>query len=126
MSGDQTTFVDVVKSFTDIINEAIPVIAEVDKSLTLDPNDLEKKITPQTKAVVVVHMRGMPARMDKIMDIAKKHNLKIIEDVAQACGGTYNGKYLGTFGDCGCFSFQYHKIIYILFHHEPILFPDYY
>ncbi len=91
--------------------KAIPVIAEVDKSLTLDPDDLEKKIAPQTKAVVVVHMRGMPARMDKIMDIAKKHNLKVVEDVAQACGGTYKGKYLGTFGDCGCFSFQYHKII---------------
>lgn len=91
--------------------KAIPIIAEVDKSLTLDPNDLEKKITPQTKAVVVVHMRGLPARMDKIMAIARKYNLKIVEDVAQACGGTYKGKYLGTFGDCGCFSFQYHKII---------------
>jgi len=56
-------------------------------------------------------MRGVPCNMDRIMEIAKKHNLKVIEDVAQACGGTYKGKYLGTFGDCGCFSFQYHKII---------------
>jgi len=91
--------------------KAIPVIAEVDKSLTLDPEDLEKKITSQTKAIVVVHMRGVPAKIDKIMNIARKHNLKVVEDAAQACGGTYKGKFLGTFGDCGCFSFQYHKII---------------
>ena len=91
--------------------KAIPVIAEVDETLTLDPDDLERKITPYTKAVIPVHMRGVPCNMDRIMEIAKRHNLKVIEDVAQACGGTYKGKYLGTFGDCGCFSFQYHKII---------------
>jgi len=90
---------------------AIPVIAEVDETLTLDPDDFEKKITPYTKAVILVHMRGVPCNMDKIMKIARKHNLKVVEDTAQACGGTYKGKYLGTFGDCGCFSFQYHKII---------------
>jgi 8-amino-3,8-dideoxy-alpha-D-manno-octulosonate transaminase len=56
-------------------------------------------------------MKGAPCKMDKIVKIAKKHNLRIVEDAAQACGGTYKGKYLGTFGDCGCFSFQYHKII---------------
>jgi len=91
--------------------KAIPVIAEVDETLTIDPDDIEKKITPSTKAIIVVHMRGVPCNMDRIMDIAKKHNLKVIEDVAQAMGGTYKGKYLGTFGDCGCYSFQYHKII---------------
>jgi len=91
--------------------KAIPVIAEVDETLTIDPDDIEKKITPSTKALVVVHMRGVPCNMDRIMAIAKKHNLKVIEDVAQAMGGTYKGKYLGTFGDCGCYSFQYHKII---------------
>lgn len=90
---------------------AIPVIAELDETLTLDPDDFEKKITPYTKAVIPVHMRGVPCNMDRIMEIAKEHNLKVIEDAAQACGGTYKGKYLGTFGDCGCFSFQYHKII---------------
>jgi len=91
--------------------KAIPVIAEVDDTLTIDPDDIEKKITSCTKALVVVHMRGVPCDMDRIMEIAKKHNLKVIEDVAQAMGGTYKGKYLGTFGDCGCYSFQYHKII---------------
>ena len=77
----------------------------------MDPDDIEKKITPSTKAILVVHMRGVPCDMDRIMAIAKKHNLIVIEDVAQAMGGTYKGKYLGTFGDCGCYSFQYHKII---------------
>ncbi len=91
--------------------KAIPVIAEVDETLTIDPDDIEKKITSSTKALLVVHMRGIPCDMDRIMDIAKKHNLKVIEDVAQACGGTYKGQFLGTFGDCGCYSFQYHKII---------------
>ncbi|HOJ11124.1 MAG TPA: DegT/DnrJ/EryC1/StrS family aminotransferase [Clostridiales bacterium] len=91
--------------------KAIPVIAEVDETLTIDPEDIEKKITPSTKALVVVHMRGVPCNMDKIMAIAEKHELRVIEDVAQAMGGTYKGKNLGTFGDCGCYSFQYHKII---------------
>jgi 8-amino-3,8-dideoxy-alpha-D-manno-octulosonate transaminase len=91
--------------------KAIPVIAEVDETLTLDPDDVEKKITPSTKAIIPVHMRGVPCNMDRIMSIARKHHLKVIEDVAQAAGGTYHGQYLGTIGDCGCFSFQYHKII---------------
>ena len=91
--------------------KAVPVICEVDETLTIDPDDIEKKITPNTRGMVIVHMRGVPCDMDRIMAIAQKHDLRVIEDVAQACGGTYKGKYLGTFGDCGCFSFQYHKII---------------
>ncbi|GAI69474.1 unnamed protein product, partial [marine sediment metagenome] len=91
--------------------KAIPVIAEIDESFTLDPDDLERKITRRTKAVMPVHMRGVPCQMDRIMKIAKKHNLKVVEDVAQACGGTFKGKHLGTFGDCNAFSLQYHKII---------------
>jgi 8-amino-3,8-dideoxy-alpha-D-manno-octulosonate transaminase len=91
--------------------KAIPVIVEVDETLTIDPDDIEKKITSSTKAIIAVHMRGVPCDMDRIMAIAEKHNLKVIEDVAQAIGGTYKGKFLGTFGDCGCYSFQYHKII---------------
>ena len=90
---------------------AIPVIAEIDETLTIDPDDIERKITPQTKAIIAVHMRGVPCDMDRIMDIAKNNNLIVIEDVAQAMGGTYKSKYLGTIGDCGCYSFQYHKII---------------
>lgn len=91
--------------------KAIPVVAEVDETLTLDPVDFERKITPYTKAVMPVHMRGVPCNMDRIMEIARKHDVKVVEDVAQAVGGTYKGKHLGTFGDCGCFSFQYHKMI---------------
>lgn len=90
---------------------AIPVICEMDDTYTMDPDDLEKKITPSTKAVLCVHMRGAPCDMDRITAICKQHNLKLVEDVAQACGGSYKGKKLGTFGDVGCFSFQFHKII---------------
>lgn len=94
-----------------VATKAIPVIAEIDESFTLDPDDLERKITRRTKAVMPVHMRGVPCQMDRIMKIAKKHNLKVVEDTAQACGGNFKGKYLGTFGDCNAFSLQYHKII---------------
>jgi dTDP-4-amino-4,6-dideoxygalactose transaminase len=89
---------------------AIPVIAEIDESLTLDPADVERKITPNTKAIVPVHMIGTCADMDAITAIARKHNLLVIEDTAQACGGTFRGKRLGTIGDLGCFSISSYKI----------------
>lgn len=91
--------------------KAVPVIVEVDDSLTIDPEDFERKITPRTKVVIVVHMRGVPCDMNRILTIAKRHNIKILEDVAQATGGSYLGKRLGSIGDMGAFSFQYHKII---------------
>lgn len=91
--------------------KGIPVIAEIDETLTIDPKDIERKITPATKAIVAVHMRGVPCDMDAIMAIANEHGLRVIEDCAQAVGAMYKGKYVGTFGDCGCFSFQYHKTI---------------
>jgi len=94
-----------------IATKAIPVIAEIDNSFTLDPDDFERRITPHTKAVIPVHMRGAPCQMDRILEVAKKHNIKVVEDNAQACGGIFKGKKLGTFGDCNAFSFQYHKII---------------
>ena len=90
---------------------AVPVIAEVDDSLNMDPSDLEAKITPLTKAVVPVHMRGVSARMDEIMAIAREHDLLVVEDVAQSNGGSYKGRFLGTMGDAACFSFQQYKII---------------
>lgn len=90
---------------------AVPVIAEVDETLLLDPVDFEAKITPYTKAVVIVHMRGAPAEMDRLMPIAQKHNLKVVEDCAQANGATYHGQEVGTFGDAGAFSLQFNKII---------------
>jgi len=90
---------------------AIPVIADVDETLTLDPRDVERKITPRTRAIIAVHMRGMPARMDRLMAISRKHRVPVIEDVAQAAGGTYRGKKLGSIGAMGCFSFDYYKIL---------------
>ncbi len=93
-----------------VASRAIPVIAEVNDSLNLDPEDMAAKITPQTRAVIAVHMKGMPADMDEIVAIAREHGLMVIEDVAQACGGSYGGKMLGTIGDIGCFSFDFYKV----------------
>ncbi|MCG3147438.1 MAG: 8-amino-3,8-dideoxy-alpha-D-manno-octulosonate transaminase [Verrucomicrobiae bacterium] len=90
---------------------AIPVIVDVDDTLTIDPRALAKAITKRTKAIIVVHMRGMPAQMDQIMRIAKKHKIPVIEDVAQAAGGKYKGKMLGSIGTMGCFSFDYYKVL---------------
>ncbi len=90
---------------------AVPVIAEVDVSLNLDPDDLESKITPHTRAVVPVHMRGVPARMNEIMAVANKYELLVVEDVAQSNGGVYQGQPLGSLGHVGCFSFQQYKVI---------------
>ncbi|MDO9529827.1 MAG: DegT/DnrJ/EryC1/StrS family aminotransferase [Syntrophales bacterium] len=90
---------------------AIPVMADVDESLNLDPDDIQAKMTPYTKAVIPVHMCGAPARIDKIVDVARKNNLMVLEDNAQGCGGSYKGKKLGTFGDMGIFSFDYVKTI---------------
>lgn len=88
---------------------AIPVMADIDASLNLDPVDAERRITPYTKAIIPVHMLGAPARIDDIVKVAKKHNLLVLEDNAQACGGSFAGKKLGTFGDMGIFSFDYYK-----------------
>jgi dTDP-4-amino-4,6-dideoxygalactose transaminase len=90
---------------------AIPVISEIDDSLTIDPVDIEKKITKNTKAIIPVHIVGFPSNMDKIMGLAKKYNLKVVEDACQADGGSYKGKRLGSIGDAGGFSFNYYKII---------------
>ena len=90
---------------------AMPVIAESDDSLTLDPIDTEKKITKHTKAILPVHIQGFPCNMDAIMALAKKYNLFVVEDACQADGGAYKGKRLGTIGDAGGLSFNYFKII---------------
>lgn len=84
---------------------ATVVFADVEPdTLCIDPNDIENKITDKTKAIIVVHYAGMPAKMDEIMKIANKHNLKVIEDVSHAHGGLYKGKMVGTFGDVSAFS----------------------
>jgi 8-amino-3,8-dideoxy-alpha-D-manno-octulosonate transaminase len=90
---------------------ATPVLAEVDESLTLDPEDVERRVTPRTRAILPVHMRGAPAAMDALVTIARRHDLVVIEDVCQAAGATFQGRRLGTFGDAGAFSLQFNKII---------------
>lgn len=88
---------------------AIPVLAEIDDSFTLDPRQLGKCITPRTRLIVVVHMSGAPADMPAIMKIARRRNLSVLEDCAQCNGGSLNGKKVGTFGTMGIFSLQLNK-----------------
>ena len=90
---------------------AMPVVAEIDETLMLDPLDIENKITERTKVILPVHMMGYPCDMEKIMAIAKKHNLYVLEDACQGNGGFFKGKRLGSIGDAGAFSFNYFKII---------------
>jgi dTDP-4-amino-4,6-dideoxygalactose transaminase len=90
---------------------AVPILAEVDDSLTIDPADLAAKITPRTKAVIPVHMRGAPADMTLIMDIARSRGIAVLEDAAQADGGSYHGRRLGSIGEVGIFSLQFNKIL---------------
>lgn len=95
-----------------IVAEAncVPVFADIDpETYNLDPVAIEKAITPRTKVIIPVHFAGQACDMDAIMAIAKKHNLKVIEDAAHAHGGEYKGKKLGSIGDAGCFSFQSSK-----------------
>jgi perosamine synthetase len=83
------------------------VWADIDSERwVVDPADIERKITPKTKAIVVVHLLGMPVDMDRVMDIAQKYGLRVIEDCAQSPGAKINGRHVGTFGDFGCFSFH--------------------
>lgn len=90
---------------------AIPVIAEVDETLGLDPKDVERKITPQTSAVIPVHMAGRPADLESLLAITKKHNIKLVEDACQCDGGSYKGQRVGSWGDMGAFSFNDFKIM---------------
>ena len=90
---------------------AIPVLAEIDESLTIDPDKIEALITPRTKAIMPVHMLGNPCQMDKIMAIAEKHNLYVIEDCCQAVGASYKGKACGAWGTMGAYSLNVFKTI---------------
>jgi 8-amino-3,8-dideoxy-alpha-D-manno-octulosonate transaminase len=96
---------------TTLMTGALPVFAEVDESFAIDPEDVERKITPQTKAIMAVHLFGTPADMDRIMAVAARHGIKVIEDAAQSFGAQYKGRRLGTIGDIGIYSFQLHKMI---------------
>lgn len=103
------TFVATVEAIMEC--GAVPVITEINETLNMDPADLKRKITTKTKAVIPVHMYGAAAQMDEIMSIARSAKLKVLEDTAQAIGGRYKGKYLGTMGDAGAFSFDFGKAV---------------
>lgn len=90
----------------------IPVFAETEtECIGLDPADVERKITPRTKAIVVVHLFGMPTKMNEIMAIARKHNVKVLEDASHSHGATYHGQLTGTIGDAAVFSMQANKLV---------------
>lgn len=104
------TFVSTANAF--VLRGAKPVFVDIrPDTLNIDENLIEQSITPKTKAIVPVHYAGVACEMDKIMEIAKRHNLLVIEDAAQAFGTKYKGKQLGTIGDMGCFSFHETKNI---------------
>ncbi len=89
---------------------AIPVFADIDsRTFTIDPEDVERKVTEHTRAIIVVHLFGCPADMDRIKRIAEEYDIAIVEDCAQAHGAMYKGKKVGTIGDAGCFSFYQSK-----------------
>jgi dTDP-4-amino-4,6-dideoxygalactose transaminase len=108
-SGDEVitvphTFIATVSAIR--YTGATPVLVDVEpKTLTIDPSQIEAAITPRTRAVIPVHLYGHPAEMDTILEIARRHDLKVIEDCAQAHGATYKGRRVGSLGDYGCFSF---------------------
>lgn len=90
----------------------IPVFAEVNpETCNIDPEDIKRRITSKTKAIIVVHLWGLPCEMDEIMEVAKRYNIKVIEDAAHAHGAEYKGKKVGSIGDIGCFSFQASKLM---------------
>jgi dTDP-4-amino-4,6-dideoxygalactose transaminase len=94
-----------------IYARAIPILAEVDRTLNLDPVDVEGRITPRTKAIMAVHMLGNPARLDELRALADAHGLLLIEDCAQAFGASYKGRRVGSIGDAGTYSFNIFKTI---------------
>jgi len=102
------TWISTVQSV--LLAGAMPVFADIDpETYQIDPEKIRAKITPRTRAIIPVHILGMPADMEKIMAIAKEHNLIVIEDACQAWLAEINHKKVGTFGNCGCFSFQNSK-----------------
>jgi dTDP-4-amino-4,6-dideoxygalactose transaminase len=101
----------IVPGYTFIASMSSIVYAEVDRTLNLDPEDVRRKITSRTKAIVVVHMLGNPARMDELKAIADEHGLLLIEDCAQALGASYKGRWVGSIGNAGIYSFNICKVV---------------
>ncbi|MHA7941622.1 DegT/DnrJ/EryC1/StrS family aminotransferase [Formosa sp. 3Alg 14/1] len=113
-SGDEVilpTFTFVASFEAVLMLGATPVLVDIDDTLTLDITAVKNAITPKTKAIMPVHMCGGMARLKELKQICDTHNLKLIEDACQAIGGTYEGKPLGSYGDVGCFSFDFVKTI---------------
>lgn len=98
-------------SCVEYVNATVKFVDVEKETMNIDPAKIEETITERTKAIIAVHLFGNPAKMDEIMDIAYRHNLKVIEDCACAIGTTYKGKKVGTIGDIGCFSFHPRKAI---------------
>lgn len=114
--GDEVIVTPITMSATVsaiLTRNAIPIFVDVDqRTLNLDPSKIEGLITDKTKAIIVVSLWGHSADLDPIMEIARKHNLYVLEDNAQCPGGTYKGRFVGTIGHIGVFSFNFHKIIH--------------
>ncbi len=101
-----------IASFSAVISAGgVPVLAEIDDSLNIDPDDIERRITPRTKAVMPVHMLGNPCAMDEIADICRKRGLRLVEDACQANGASYRGRKIGGLGEIGAFSLNIFKTV---------------
>jgi 8-amino-3,8-dideoxy-alpha-D-manno-octulosonate transaminase len=101
-----------VASFEAVLSVgAIPVIIDVNKTLTIDPESVRKAITPSTKCIMPVHMCGSMADLDALQSICREHKLLLLEDACQSIGASYHGKYLGTIGDAGTLSFDFVKTV---------------
>ncbi len=103
------TFVATVEAIVE--SGATPKCANINETLNIDPNKIEELITKKTKAIIIVHMLGVPCQIDLVKEICKKYNLFLIEDTAWGCGGSLDNKFLGTWGDIGTFSFDFAKTI---------------
>ena len=113
-SGDEVimpTFTFVASFESILALGAVPILVDIDDTLTLDPKAVEAAITEKTKCIMPVHMCGSMADLGALKAICDKHNFILLEDACQAIGGTYQGKSLGSYGDLGCFSFDYVKTI---------------
>ena len=110
-----------------VLAGALPVFAEIDESFNIDPADIESKITPNTKLIMVVHLQGNPADIDRILPIARKHGIKVLEDSAQSVGASYKGRKTGSMSDIGIYSLQLNKTISageggVVVTNDPLLF----
>jgi dTDP-4-amino-4,6-dideoxygalactose transaminase len=93
-------------------HNCIPVFVDIDfDTINIDVNKIEAAITPKTRAIIVVHLHGLAVNMDKVLDVARRHNLRVIEDACQSHGALFKGKKAGTFGDCAAFSFNQNKCL---------------